>query len=298
MNVRRFFVATLPVLVMFAACEEDRRGGSDSPSLCEELCSCEQCDQTAEDACRAEQDALQAQAEAANCTAELDDFVDCAAENNQCLNGQFQVSADCGAAQSTYLACLGGGPCPSAGDGVCDEPEGTGLCAEGTDPADCGGGGCPTTNDGICDEPEGTGSCPEGTDVVDCGGGGCPTTNNGVCDEPEGTGTCPEGTDAVDCSGPVTCDSLGDCVACQQCATDPGGPCNDELVACQNDVNCSQLAICIGDCDTQCGADQACFDTCVNGVGGCAETYQAGIPGYNALVDCAVVQECSLSCGA
>jgi hypothetical protein len=69
-----------------------------------------------------------------------------------------------------------GGACPGFGDGTCDEPEGTGLCPEGTDPLDCGGfttgttGGdvCPYVEDGECDEPEGTGLCPEGTDVVDC----------------------------------------------------------------------------------------------------------------------------------
>jgi hypothetical protein len=33
----------------------------------------------------------------------------------------------------------GGGPCPYTNDGECDEPEGSGLCPEGTDPADCGG---------------------------------------------------------------------------------------------------------------------------------------------------------------
>jgi tetratricopeptide (TPR) repeat protein len=45
-------------------------------------------------------------------------------------------------------------------------------CLQGTDVADCSGGGgddeCPWTNDGECDEPEGTGICDEGTDVYDC----------------------------------------------------------------------------------------------------------------------------------
>lgn len=30
------------------------------------------------------------------------------------------------------------------------------------------GGSCEWTNDGECDEPEGTGLCPEGSDVADC----------------------------------------------------------------------------------------------------------------------------------
>jgi hypothetical protein len=102
------------------------------------------------------------------------------------------------------------GTCPSYGDGVCDEPEGTGFCAEGTDPLDCepeggstGGDECPYAGDGECDEPEGTGYCAEGTDPLDCGdtGGTCPWENDGVCDEPEGTGDCDEGTDPLDCDG-------------------------------------------------------------------------------------------------
>jgi len=84
-------------------------------------------------------------------------------------------------------------PCPYTNDGDCDEPNGLGLCAWGTDVADCanpnsyfgqgsgyagggGGGGtggglmnpCPYTNDGDCDEPNGLGLCAWGTDVADC----------------------------------------------------------------------------------------------------------------------------------
>jgi hypothetical protein len=48
----------------------------------------------------------------------------------------------------------------------------------------------------VCDEPEGSGTCPEGSDPTDCF---CATKNNGVCNEPEGTDTCPEGSDSPDC---------------------------------------------------------------------------------------------------
>jgi hypothetical protein len=95
-----------------------------------------------------------------------------------------------------------------------------------------GGGGfgglsnpCPFTNDGDCDEPNGLGLCAWGTDVVDCsnpasnfgggsgfaggggfGGGGlanpCPFRGDGDCDEPNGLGLCAWGTDVVDCSNP------------------------------------------------------------------------------------------------
>ena len=65
--------------------------------------------------------------------------------------------------------------CDSQGDGQCDEPEGTGVCAEGMDPDDCLNDGvytvtCEFQEDGECDEPEGTGACGEGSDPVDCGG--------------------------------------------------------------------------------------------------------------------------------
>jgi hypothetical protein len=154
-------------------------------------------------------------------------------------------------------------PCPYTNDGDCDEPNGLGYCAWGTDTADCsnpysnfgsgryippGSGGytppvssgglmnpCPYTNDGDCDEPNGLGLCAWGTDTADCsspysnygsgsgysgggggytppvtggGGGGlmnpCPYTNDGDCDEPNGLGYCAWGTDTADCSNPYS----------------------------------------------------------------------------------------------
>lgn len=57
--------------------------------------------------------------------------------------------------------------CPMAGDGVCDEAQGTGLCADGCDPIDCA---CETDVPGTCDEitAEG-GTCPLASDADDCG---------------------------------------------------------------------------------------------------------------------------------
>jgi hypothetical protein len=79
----------------------------------------------------------------------------------QILGGEDPCGADTG-------EC---GPCPSRQDGKCDEPEGTGLCPEGTDAEDCRTvpGDCAYEDDGRCDEPEGTGFCPEDSDPVDCG---------------------------------------------------------------------------------------------------------------------------------
>lgn len=83
--------------------------------------------------------------------------------------------------------------CAWPDDGECDEPEGTGLCAEGTDTNDCT---CAWPNDNECDEPEGTGLCAEGTDASDCY---CPWAGDGVCDEPSGLNFCPWGSDGNDC---------------------------------------------------------------------------------------------------
>lgn len=61
-------------------------------------------------------------------------------------------------------------PCAYLENGRCDEPEGSGLCPEGTDVADCRSTmrPCAYQNDGSCDEPEGTGLCGEGQDTADC----------------------------------------------------------------------------------------------------------------------------------
>lgn len=96
-------------------------------------------------------------------------------------------------------------PCPPsfAGDGDCDEPNGLGLCAWGTDAVDCSN---PNSNFG-------TGA---GFSAGVYGGGGvappgqgagqllnpCPYAGDGDCDEPNGLNLCAWGTDAADCSNP------------------------------------------------------------------------------------------------
>jgi hypothetical protein len=70
--------------------------------------------------------------------------------------------------------CAGSNTCIDAFDGFCDEPEGTGICADGTDTSDCcttqcvGDDTCIDAFDGFCDEPEGTGICADATDTFDC----------------------------------------------------------------------------------------------------------------------------------
>jgi hypothetical protein len=122
----------------------------------------------------------------------------------------------------------------------------------------------------VCDEPEGSGTCPEGTDAADCDvPPTCATTNNGVCDEPEGSATCPEGTDAADCSGggsdcEVYCDTImSNCtdqnaqyVATEYClatcATFPAGSPSDTM---GNTLGCRayHAGAAVADPGTHCG---------------------------------------------
>ncbi len=68
-------------------------------------------------------------------------------------------------------------PCPWTNDGECDEPQGRGVCAPGTDVADCATSGrqdnsCQYAYDG--ERHDGTvaghitGLCRPGTDTADC----------------------------------------------------------------------------------------------------------------------------------
>lgn len=111
-------------------------------------------------------------------------------------------------------------PCPWTNDGECDEPQGRGLCAPGTDVADCSPSGrqdnsCQYANDGECDDASVaghiTGLCRPGTDTADCsrpaqtGANSCRYANDGECDDPTVPGhvsrECQPGTDTNDCSG-------------------------------------------------------------------------------------------------
>ena len=85
-------------------------------------------------------------------------------------------------------------PCPYTNDGDCDEPNGLGFCAWGTDVADCSN---PNSNFGNGSGYMG-GTTTGGTGLMNP----CPYTNDGDCDEPNGLGLCAWGTDVADCSNP------------------------------------------------------------------------------------------------
>jgi hypothetical protein len=82
--------------------------------------------------------------------------------------------------------------CPMAGDGICDETQGTALCTDGCDPLDCT---CEPDTPGLCDEIHRGGACPIGSDPDDCT---CEPNFPGQCDEIDGGGSCPTGSDS-DC---------------------------------------------------------------------------------------------------
>ncbi|WP_050430680.1 hypothetical protein [Chondromyces crocatus] len=210
------WIATMATgfIVAAAACATgtDLAPGSPDPSLCDIICDCVECNDD-QAACLKEWTALENRAVGVRCDDLYDAYVACYKRDAVCNNEQMRVPPSCLSASGALNQCLTESTpvCTTTNNGVCDEPEGTGTCAEGTDVVDCGGGPvCATTNNGVCDEPEGTGTCAEGTDVVDCAAAGnCPYVNDTVCDEPEGTGACPEGSDFADCNCPYQND--GEC---------------------------------------------------------------------------------------
>lgn len=102
---------------------------------------------------------------------------------------------------NTCVECAAGAitcPCRDEGDadGECDEGLFCfgGLCSSPQP--------CPFLENLVCDEPEGTGACLEGTDVFDC----C-ATQPGVCEEMSQGGRCPDGSDPDDCDAGSTGDT-------------------------------------------------------------------------------------------
>ncbi|AUX42558.1 latent transforming growth factor beta-binding protein [Sorangium cellulosum] len=312
MRIRHVMI-TFAVASLFAACaSSEGGGGGDEPTyatVCLARCACEECSADDEERCQDEQDAIEDTAEQERCDDELLAYNECVRLEGRCVNGH-HVAEVCNVQAAALAGCLRPDEsCPTAGDGVCDEAQGTGLCPTGTDPADClsycpytgngkcdgpeGSGLCPPgtdvddcklppceyTEDGTCDEPEGTDRCVEGTDVVDCAAVLCETQNNDVCDEPEGTDRCPEGTDVADC-------------AARTCSRTNNGVCDEpegtDLCDEGTDVaDCSGAASCDAP-DVSCDACNECANEA-----GCADELDA------CIIDdfCALFVECMASCG-
>ncbi|WP_437746769.1 latent transforming growth factor beta-binding protein [Sorangium sp. So ce302] len=323
MRVRHVMI-TAAIAGLFAACASSQSddGKTEPPvygTVCEARCACEDCSGDEEGLCEAEEEAIAKRAEE-RCQDEHAAYIDCVRLEGRCVDGH-HLAEVCNAHAAALQGCLDPtGHCPSADDGICDEPQGTGKCPAGTDPADClsscpltgngtcdepqGTGRCPAgtdvddcklapcdrVQDGACDEPEGTGLCAEGTDVADCAvGAPCASTNNGECDEPEGTGLCEEGTDLADCNATLACDDLDECGSdtsgCIGCAVQ--GSCADELDACTLNDDCILFAQCAVTCED---GDDACFTACMDRHPDGARLYLD----YDTCVNC---DECYYSCG-
>ena len=85
---------------------------------------------------------------AADCVSEQD--LDCDDANDECEDEGEDFFDDCaddfedtfqeiGGGGTTPPTCSGSNTCIDAFDGFCDEPEGTGICSDGTDTYDCCG---------------------------------------------------------------------------------------------------------------------------------------------------------------
>ncbi|WP_050432964.1 hypothetical protein [Chondromyces crocatus] len=176
------------------------------------------------------------------------------------------------------------GYCPGENDGRCDR-----TCPPGTDLADCT---CDYENNGVCDGPEGTGLCAHETDIDDCV---CPTRNDGICDERLGTGSCSDGTDVEDCEA---CSMAGtDCETCQACAR--RFVCAEEAEDCRTGRVCSEYDACVTACEPSCASDpwpENCLAACVSGSLGCLGRHPDAPAAQLALTSCldtACAAQCS-----
>ncbi|EYF05099.1 peptidase S1 and S6, chymotrypsin/Hap [Chondromyces apiculatus DSM 436] len=187
--------------------------GPREPTLCDLRCDCEGCTADEYDECAEDEALLQEAIDENECQDEFEAFFTCYTGAAVCEDETIEVPNSCVPELGELNQCVTPEPaCSTLSDGICDEPEGTGTCPEGSDAVDCATPTtCATTNNGVCDEPEGTATCSEGTDVADCTPTGtCNYTNDGYCDEPEGSGLCPEGTDVNDCMPTATCPYTND----------------------------------------------------------------------------------------
>lgn len=206
-------------------------------------------------------------------------------DTNVCFTGcDTEAEEDACAGETRCLRLLDGSfclapldPCPFYNDGECDEPSGTGLCAEGTDAPDCDGGpACPSTNNGVCDEPEGTGMCPDGSDPGDCCAppegleGPCDPLSQCGCGDDEMCRVMAE-TSADGPKGTAVCVAAGSGVAGEGCSA--AGDCGPGLACigtickpyCLEDSDCMDADGDVGICDQVVFGDEPVpgFKSCI-----------------------------------
>jgi len=183
------------------------------------------------------------------------------------------VNADCGPKLDCVAGICGGGsgntqPCAYQNDGDCDEPEGTGLCPEGSDPTDCGGGGS-TSSPGTSGQPPTTGSddgnpsCTPAGDM--CGADACCADATCVNFDPEGSycaAFCSSGSECGSCCCGATTDGTGVCAFSNYCDgiqsnCPSGGGCGIGFSTCIVSSQC-----CDGDCLESVSGNSLCYDRC------------------------------------
>jgi len=155
--------------VTFAAC------GSDQPQTpqqkyCTAKCNCNNCTSSESAKCLDDIINLGTEARGADCKDPYDAYLTCLNGDGVCTDGDFDESA-CFNEETDLNSCIKPPPaCATVKNGICNEPppKGDGTCATGTDTEDCKAPTCPTAGDGVCDEPQGTGKCAQGTDPIDC----------------------------------------------------------------------------------------------------------------------------------
>ena len=97
--------------------------------------------------------------------------------------------------------------------------------------------------------------------------------------------------DATDDGGNMTCQDGPDCQSCFDCESDPGGTCEDLLIACAAIDDCLDIAPCYDDC-TLTAIDQTDFDICF---GACVELFPEGAQEFVDWINCGF-DECSDLC--
>jgi len=230
----------------FAAC------GSDEPQTpqtkyCTAKCNCNKCTPNESATCLDDITNLSTEAGGANCKDAYDAYLTCLNADGVCSDGDFDESA-CFNEETDLKTCINPPPaCATVNNGICNEPApaGDGTCATGTDTKDCMMVAmCPTAGDGICDEPQAGGSCPAGSDPIDCPCTKCATyAGNGqmgtLCAASNSLFMnlyeCACGSSCINSCGDIgdICDGGSLSGTCYTCLT---ASCNAQYMACSMDI--------------------------------------------------------------
>jgi hypothetical protein len=99
----------LPFVAVFAsACAAlgSGCGGTSVQSLCDQICECEGCDDSAQ-ACLHEYTAIREKSEENGCGDDLQGFLDCASEHLECKDKEASFESGCSGEIGLLLSCAG-----------------------------------------------------------------------------------------------------------------------------------------------------------------------------------------------